>query len=247
LIDSKKIDRIHLTKANLEKYAGIPRYVQGEASSKDAVGVITGLAWTETGGELLSIEAVLVPGKGKVTATGKLGEVMKESVQIAFGFLRSQALSHGVDLNILETHDIQLHVPEGATPKDGPSAGVAIYLSMLSTLLSLNVKSSVAVTGEISLTGRVWPVGGIKEKILAAHRGGIKTVLIPKENLKNLEELPDTIKAALTIIPLAHADEALSYALVGPLAPNQTKDAHREPSLSKEKADVDTDVDTDVE
>ena len=215
LIDSKKIDRLHLTKANLEKYAGIPKYSHGEAGISDSVGVTTGLAWTESAGELLPIEAVLVPGKGKVTATGKLGEVMKESVQIAFGFLRSQALSHGVDLNLLETHDIHIHVPEGATPKDGPSAGMGIYLSMLSALLKLPVKSLLAVTGEISLIGKIWPVGGIKEKVLAAHRAGIKTVLIPKENVKNLEDIPDTIKAAITIIPITHADEATEHALLG--------------------------------
>lgn len=215
MIDSKKIDRLAITKANLEKYAGVSRYTHGEVSESDAVGVSTGLAWTEVGGELLLIEAVLVPGRGKVIATGKLGEVMKESVQTAFSFLRSQAIPLNIDLTLLETRDIHVHVPEAATPKDGPSAGIAIYLAMLSVLLKKPIKSTTAVTGEISLSGKVWPIGGLKEKVLAAHRGGIKVVLIPSGNVKDLENIPDNVKAALSIIPIAYANEAHTYAFDG--------------------------------
>ena len=180
----------------------------------DQVGVTTGLAWTEVGGELLNIEAVKVPGKGKVTATGKLGEVMKESIQAAEFFIKSRAQSYGIDLLELVKHDVHVHVPEGATPKDGPSAGVGMATSIISAITGIEVRRDVAMTGEVTLRGRVLPIGGLKEKLLAAQRGGLTTVLIPKDNEKDLADIPDNVKSSLKIIPVAMVDEALSAALV---------------------------------
>lgn len=215
LIDGQKKDAVNITKSNIQKYSGIPKYLRDKTRKKDHIGVATGMAWTEFGGDTLLIESVLVPGKGKVIPTGKLGDVMKESVHIAFSFLRSHAAAQRIDLSILENHDVHVHVPEGATPKDGPSAGVAIFLSMASTLLNKPLLRSVAMTGEISLTGRVWPVGGIKEKILSAHRDNIPTVLIPKENTHNLEEIPQSVKNNINIVTIDHARQALCYAIEG--------------------------------
>lgn len=212
-IMSQKAMRVRLTKTNLEKYAGIPRYPLGEAELLDAVGVTTALAWTEVGGELLSVEAVILPGKGQIKTTGKLGEVMKESIQAASSFVRSKAVTYGIAPPLFEHRDIHVHVPEGATPKDGPSAGVAMCTSIVSVLTKIPVRGDVAMTGEISLRGRVLPIGGLKEKILAAHRGGIKTVIIPKENMKDLEELPKNVKQELTIVPVMTIDEVLRRAL----------------------------------
>ena len=211
--------KVAVTRRNLEKYAGVRKYRYGEAESEDLVGVVTGLAWTEVGGELLSIESVLLPGKGRVTATGKLGDVMKESVQAAESYVKSRAAAFGIQRGIFEKKDIHVHVPEGATPKDGPSAGVAMVTAIVSVLTGIPVRRDVAMTGEITLRGRVFPIGGLKEKLLAALRGGIKTVLIPKENEKDLAEIPDNVKKGLTIIPVAHADEVLLHALVRPLVP----------------------------
>jgi ATP-dependent Lon protease len=178
------------------------------------VGVTTGLAWTEVGGELLNIEAVKVPGKGKVTATGKLGDVMKESIQAAEFFIKSRAHSYGINLGDLAKHDVHVHVPEGATPKDGPSAGVAMATSIISAITGIEVRRDVAMTGEITLRGRVLPIGGLKEKLLAAQRGGISTVLIPKDNEKDLVDIPENVKGSLNIVPVGMVDEALSTALV---------------------------------
>ncbi|MGL4426970.1 MAG: endopeptidase La [Alphaproteobacteria bacterium] len=215
----KKVDHLKLTKTNLEKYAGIPRYRFEEADLTDLLGITTGLAWTEVGGELLSIEAVMLPGKGKIMTTGKLGEVMQESIQAASSFVRSRAAAYGIKPTLFEKKDIHVHVPEGATPKDGPSAGVAMCTSIVSVLTGIPVKGNVAMTGEISLRGRVLPIGGLKEKLLAAHRGGIKEVLIPEENLKDLEEIPENVKKGLRIIPVAKVDEVLEHALVRKFTP----------------------------
>jgi ATP-dependent Lon protease len=177
------------------------------------------LAWTEVGGEILSIEAVTVPGKGKVTATGKLGDVMKESVQAAESYVKSRAIDYGIKPTLFERKDIHVHVPEGATPKDGPSAGVAMVTSIVSVLTAIPIKRELAMTGEITLRGRVLPIGGLKEKLLAALRAGIKTVLIPSENEKDLAEIPDNVKKGLTIIPVKNVDDVLRLALVSPLTP----------------------------
>ena len=215
----KKSERVAVTRRNLEKYAGVRRFRFGEAESEDLVGVTTGLAWTEVGGELLTIEAVTLPGKGRVTATGKLGDVMKESVQAAESFVKSRSHAFGIRPTIFEKRDIHVHVPEGATPKDGPSAGVGMVTSIVSVLTAIPVKSSVAMTGEITLRGRVLPIGGVKEKLLAALRGGLKTVLIPQDNEKDLAEIPDNVKRGLKIIPVRTVDELLAHALAAPLTP----------------------------
>jgi ATP-dependent Lon protease len=215
----KKTERVAVTRRNLEKYAGVRRFRFGEAESEDLVGVTTGLAWTEVGGELLTIEAVTLPGKGRVTATGKLGDVMKESVQAAESFVKSRSHAFGIMPTVFEKRDIHVHVPEGATPKDGPSAGVAMVTSIVSVLTGIPVKRDIAMTGEITLRGRVLPIGGLKEKLLAALRGGLKTVLIPQENEKDLADIPDNVKRGLKIIPIRTADELLAHALSTPLTP----------------------------
>ncbi len=220
----KKLKRIAVTRKTLKKYAGVQKYRYGVAEREDMVGVTTGLAWTEVGGELLSIEAVTMPGKGAVTLTGQLGDVMKESIQAARSFVRSRALSFGIKTRMFEKQDIHLHLPEGATPKDGPSAGVGMCTSIISVLTGIPVRKDVAMTGEITLRGRVLPIGGLKEKLLAALRGGIKTVLIPKENEKDLEEIPDNVLRDLNIIPVSTVDEVLERALAKPLVPILAKD-----------------------
>ena len=198
----------------LEEFLGVIRFRFGEIEDADQVGVTTGLAWTEVGGELLQVEAVRVPGKGKVSATGKLGDVMKESIQAAEFFIKSRAGSYGIDLEEFAKTDLHVHVPEGATPKDGPSAGVAMVTSIVSAVTGIEVRRDIAMTGEITLRGRVLPIGGLKEKLLAALRGGLKTVLIPKENEKDLAEIPDNVKEGLEIISVGMVDEVLSEALV---------------------------------
>jgi len=215
----KKAERVAVTRRNLEKYAGVRRFRFGEAESEDLVGVTTGLAWTEVGGELLTIEAVTLPGKGRVTATGKLGDVMKESVQAAESYVKSRSFAFGIKPTIFEKKDIHVHVPEGATPKDGPSAGVAMVTSIVSVLTGIAVKRDIAMTGEITLRGRVLPIGGLKEKLLAALRGGLKTVLIPAENEKDLADIPDNVKRGLKIIPVKTVDELLEHALAASLTP----------------------------
>ena len=218
-IVSGNTKKIKLTRKNLGKYAGVRRFRYGEAELEDLVGVVTGLAWTEVGGELLSIESVVMPGKGKIMITGKLGDVMQESVQAARSYVQSRAVAFGIKPTLFDRRDIHVHVPEGATPKDGPSAGVAMATTIVSALTQIPVRKDIAMTGEISLRGRVLPIGGLKEKLLAALRGGITTVLIPKENEKDLAEIPDNVKKGLTIIPVADVDEVLRNALVRPLVP----------------------------
>src|SRR5216684_2548496 len=216
---TKKSERVGVTRRNLDKYAGVRRFRFGEAETEDMVGITTGLAWTEVGGELLTIEAVTVPGKGRVTATGKLGDVMKESVQAAESFVKSRSYGFGIRPAVFEKRDIHVHVPEGATPKDGPSAGVAMVTSIVSVLTGIPVKRDIAMTGEITLRGRVLPIGGLKEKLLAALRGGLKTVLIPLDNEKDLAEIPDNVKRGLKIIAARTVDEVLAHALSAPLIP----------------------------
>ena len=213
-IVSGKEASVTVTPDTIVDYLGVIRFRFGEMEDHDQIGVSTGLAWTEVGGELLNIEAVKVSGKGKVSATGKLGDVMKESIQAAEFFIKSRAQIYGIDLADLAKHDVHVHVPEGATPKDGPSAGVAMATSIISAITGIAIRRDVAMTGEITLRGRVLPIGGLKEKLLAAQRGGLKTVLIPKENEKDLADIPDNVKGALEIVPVAMVDEALSAALV---------------------------------
>src|SRR5450432_2151432 len=215
----RRLKKVTVTRRNLEKYACVRRFRFGEVELEDLVGVTTGLAWTEVGGELLSIEAVTLPGKGRVTATGKLGDVMKESVQAAESYVKSRSYAFGIRPSVFEKRDIHVHVPEGATPKDGPSAGVAMVTSIVSVLTGIAIRRDVAMTGEITLRGRVLPIGGLKEKLLAALRGGLKTVLIPRENEKDLAEIPDNVKKGMTIIPVGTVDELLRHALVSPPVP----------------------------
>lgn len=211
-IVSKKESNIHITVDNLEKYAGISRFKHDEIESQDLIGVATGLAWTEVGGEMLMIEAVVIPGKGNILITGKLGDVMKESVQAAISYIRSKSKKLGIEVDVFEKHDIHLHVPEGATPKDGPSAGITICTAIISAITGKPVKREVAMTGEITLRGRVLSIGGLKEKLLAAHRGGSKVVIIPFDNLKDLEEIPNNIKEGLTIQPVKMVDDVIALA-----------------------------------
>jgi len=218
-IVSGKASSIAITEDNLEDYLGVPKYRHSEIDGTDQVGVVTGLAWTEVGGEFLNIESVTVPGKGRVSSTGKLGDVMKESIQASEYFIKSRAATLGISAEKLQKYDIHVHVPEGATPKDGPSAGVAMITSLVSVLTGIGIRGDVAMTGEITLRGRVLAIGGLKEKLLAAVRGGIKTVLIPQENQKDLAEIPDNVKSALTIIPVSVVDEVLMHALVSQPVP----------------------------
>ena len=202
LLLKKHKGKLSVTSRNLDKYLGVRRFSYGIAEKNNQVGQVTGLAWTEVGGELLTIESVRLPGKGKVTTTGKLGEVMQESIQAALSVVRSRARQLGIPDNFHEKHDLHIHMPEGATPKDGPSAGIAICTAIVSVLTGIPVRCDVAMTGEITLRGEVLPIGGLKEKLLAAHRGGIKLVMIPEENVKDLTEIPDNIKTNLIFIPL---------------------------------------------
>ena len=217
------LDKVKVSLRNLEKFAGVRKFRFGEIESMDLVGVTNGLAWTEVGGEILTIEAVMVPGKGKMIITGKLGEVMQESIQAARSFVQSRSQEFGVKPTIFEKRDIHVHVPEGATPKDGPSAGVGMVTSIVSMLTGIPVSRDVAMTGEITLRGRVLPIGGLKEKLLAALRGGITRVLVPKENEKDLADIPENIKRSLEIVPVTSVEEVLEYALVNPLVPIEWK------------------------
>ncbi len=219
ILSKEKVTSVKVTRRNLGKYAGIRRYRYGEAEADDLVGVTTGLAWTEVGGELLLIEAVMLPGKGRMRMTGKLGDVMQESVEAARSYVHSRAVDFGIKPTVFQNKDIHVHVPEGATPKDGPSAGVAMCTSIVSVLTGIAVKKTVAMTGEISLRGRVMPIGGLKEKLLAALRGGVTTVLIPSENEKDLAEIPDNVKRGLELIVVTTVDDVLEHALAQPLVP----------------------------
>jgi ATP-dependent Lon protease len=213
LVTREKQNKILVAPKNLDKFVGVRRYTYGIAEKKNQVGQVTGLAWTEVGGELLTIEAVTMPGKGKTITTGKLGEVMQESIQAALSVVRNRSARLGVAEDFYQKNDIHVHLPEGATPKDGPSAGIGICTAMISVLTGIPVRADLAMTGEITLRGEVLPIGGLKEKLLAAHRGGIKTVLIPEENVKDLVEIPDNIKNRLEIIPVKWVDQVLEHAL----------------------------------
>ncbi|MBW8789624.1 MAG: endopeptidase La [Rhizobium leguminosarum] len=209
-----KAKSVHVTAANISDYLGVPRFRHGEAEGEDQVGVVTGLAWTEVGGELLTIEGVMMPGKGRMTVTGNLKEVMKESISAAASYVRSRAVDFGIEPPRFDKSDIHVHVPEGATPKDGPSAGVAMATAIVSIMTGIPVDRHVAMTGEITLRGRVLPIGGLKEKLLAALRGGIKKVLIPEENAKDLAEIPDNVKNNMEIIPVSRMGEVIKHALI---------------------------------
>jgi len=212
-----KDQAITVTPDNLHEFAGVQKFRHGLSETEDQIGAVTGLAWTEVGGELLTIETVTVPGKGQAKLTGKLGDVMKESIETAFSFVKARAPSYGIKPSVFQRKDIHIHLPEGATPKDGPSAGIGMVTSIVSTLTGVPIAKDVAMTGEVTLRGRVLPIGGLKEKLLAALRGGIKTVLIPAENEKDLAEVPAAVKDGLNIVPVSHVDEVLRLALTGPL------------------------------
>jgi len=235
LLNKKEEKSISVTPKNLDKYLGVRRFRYGKAEDLDRVGQVTGLAWTEVGGELLTIEAAVVSGKGKLLHTGQLGEVMQESIQAAMTVVRSRAQVLGIDPEFYQKHDVHLHIPEGATPKDGPSAGVGMCTALVSALTKIPVRSDVAMTGEITLRGEVLPIGGLKEKLLAAHRGGIKTVLIPNENEKDLVEIPDNIKGNLEIKPVKWIDEVLQVALTKQPAPAVAADGGPQASSAEEE------------
>jgi ATP-dependent Lon protease len=215
----KKTEKIVVTAENISDYLGVPKFRYGQAELEDQVGVVTGLAWTEVGGELLTIEGVMMPGKGKMTVTGNLRDVMKESISAAASYVRSRAVDFGVEPPLFDRRDIHVHVPEGATPKDGPSAGVAMATAIVSIITGIPVRRDIAMTGEITLRGRVLPIGGLKEKLLAALRGGLKKVLIPEENAKDLADIPDAVKNGLEIVPVARMEEVLQHALISQPTP----------------------------
>jgi ATP-dependent Lon protease len=209
-----KTKAVEVGPEKLEEYLGVKRFKYGLAEAEDQVGVVTGLAWTSVGGDLLQIEALKLPGKGRMKTTGKLGDVMKESIEAASSYVRSISPEIGVKPPKFETIDIHVHVPEGATPKDGPSAGLAMVTSIVSVLTGIAVRKDIAMTGEVTLRGNALAIGGLKEKLLAALRGGIKTVLIPQENAKDLADIPENVKQGLQIIPVSHVREVLKLALV---------------------------------
>jgi ATP-dependent Lon protease len=241
MISKKK--SVKVTEKSLEEFLGVPKYRYGEIESDDQVGIVTGLAWTDVGGELLTIEGVMMPGKGKMTVTGNLRDVMKESISAAASYVRSRAVGFGIEPPLFDRRDIHVHVPEGATPKDGPSAGVAMATAIVSTMTGIPVRHDVAMTGEITLRGRVLPIGGLKEKLLAASRGGMKTVLIPEENAKDLVEISESIKKGLEILPVSRMDEVLARALTRkpePIEWDEEKAKPTETSVTTEPA-VETD------
>jgi len=209
-----KTKTITVTAKVVEEYLGAPKYRYGETDTEDQVGVVTGLAWTEVGGELLTIEGVMMPGKGKMTVTGNLKDVMRESISAAASYVRSRAIDFGIEPPLFDRRDIHVHVPEAATPKDGPSAGIAMATAIVSVMTGIPVRRDIAMTGEITLRGRVLPIGGLKEKLLAALRGGVKKVLIPEENVKDLAEIPANVKNGLEIVPVSRMDEVVKHALL---------------------------------
>ncbi len=230
----KKAEKVELTPENVSDFLGVRKYRYGIGEEEDQIGAVTGLAWTEVGGELLTIEAVTVPGKGQIKTTGKLGEVMQELIQAAMSFVKARSPSFGVKPSLFARKDIHVHLPEGAVPKDGPSAGIGMVTAMISTLTGIPVRRDVAMTGEVTLRGRVLPIGGLKEKLLAALRGGITTVLIPSENEKDLAEIPESVKENLDIITVSHVDEVLAHAMTEPMQPIEWTDADEhaaEPAL----------------
>ncbi len=209
-----KAKSVAVTADNLADFLGVFKYRFGMAEEEDQVGAVTGLAWTEVGGELLTIEGVMMPGKGRMTVTGNLKDVMKESISAAASYVRSRAVDFGIEPPLFDRRDIHVHVPEGATPKDGPSAGIAMATAIISTMTGIPVHRDIAMTGEVTLRGRVLPIGGLKEKLLAALRGGLKKVLIPEENAKDLADLPANVRNALEIVPVARMEDVLKHALV---------------------------------
>jgi len=218
ILTTKK-KQIVISAENVADFLGPPKYRFGEIEADDQVGLVTGLAWTEVGGELLTIEGVMMPGKGRMTVTGNLRDVMKESISAAASYVRSRAVDFGIEPPLFDKRDIHVHVPEGATPKDGPSAGVAMATVIVSMLTGIPVRHDIAMTGEVTLRGRALPIGGLKEKLLAALRGGIKKVLIPEDNVKDLVEIPDSVKSGLEIVPVSRMEEVLKHALVRQPAP----------------------------
>jgi ATP-dependent Lon protease len=206
--------KVKITSKLMSKYLGVPKFRHGETEGRDEIGLCIGLAWTEVGGELLSIESSLMKGTGKLVMTGKLGDVMQESVQAALTYVRARAEKFGIDENFYKETDVHVHVPEGAIPKDGPSAGIAVATSIASAFMKRKVRGDLAMTGEITLRGRVLPIGGLKEKLLAAHRGNLKTVIIPKDNEKDLADVPANVLKALEIVSVDHMDEVMKVALV---------------------------------
>jgi ATP-dependent Lon protease len=238
----KKTAAISVTSKNLEKYQGVRRFDYGRAEEQNEIGLVTGLAWTEVGGDLLQIEVSLVPGKGGMTLTGQLGDVMKESASAALSVVRSRAESLGIDTDFLQKQDVHLHVPDGATPKDGPSAGIAMATALVSTLTKNPVRANVAMTGEITLRGRVSAIGGLKEKLLAAIRGGITTVIIPEENRKDLADIPANVTQGMKIVPVRWIDEVLDLALERPLSPAASGGGEKLPVRESEKAPAQPDV-----
>ncbi|WP_170398470.1 endopeptidase La [Ruegeria arenilitoris] len=235
-IIKKEADSITVTPDNLDEFLGVPKYRYGLAEQDDQVGVVTGLAWTSVGGDLLQIEALKLPGKGRMKTTGKLGDVMKESIDAASSYVRSISPQIGVKPPKFDTLDIHVHVPDGATPKDGPSAGLAMVTSIVSVLTGIPVRKDIAMTGEVSLRGNAMPIGGLKEKLLAALRGGIKTVLIPEENEKDLAEIPGNVKEGLEIIPVTHVSEVLKHALISEPEPVEWDEAAEEAAAAAAKA-----------
>ena len=232
----KEVDKVVVTPENLGDFLGVPKHRYGLAEEEDQIGVVTGLAYTSVGGELLQIEALRLPGKGRMKTTGKLGDVMKESIDAASSFVRSISPRIGVKPPKFDTLDIHVHVPEGATPKDGPSAGLAMVTSIVSVLTQIPVRKDIAMTGEVTLRGNALPIGGLKEKLLAALRGGIKTVLIPAENEKDLVEIPDNVTKGLTIIPVRHVNEVLEHALVRKPDPVEWDEAAQEAADAEHRA-----------
>jgi ATP-dependent Lon protease len=219
---------VQVTVKSLPDYLGVPKFRYGSVETEDQVGVVTGLAWTEVGGELLTIEAVMMPGKGRMTVTGNLRDVMKESISAAASYVRSRSIDFGLKPPVFDKRDVHVHVPEGATPKDGPSAGIAMATTIVSVMTGIPVRKDIAMTGEVTLRGRVLPIGGLKEKLLAALRGGLKTVLIPQENAKDLVEIPDNVKSGLEIIPVSQMNEVLKHALISqpqPIVWEEAEDA----------------------
>jgi ATP-dependent Lon protease len=236
---TSKQKSVDVTAENLADYVGVPKHRHGEIEAEDMVGMVTGLAWTDVGGELLTIEGVMMPGKGRMTVTGNLRDVMKESISAAASYVRSRAVAFGIEPPLFDRRDIHVHVPEGATPKDGPSAGVAMVTAIVSVMTGIPVRRDLAMTGEITLRGRVLPIGGLKEKLLAALRGGMRTVLIPAENAKDLVEIPDSVKSGMEIIPVHRMDEVLARALTRKPEPIEWDETGVKPVPAPEAVEVD--------
>jgi ATP-dependent Lon protease len=243
ILTSKRVKKVTVTRTNIEKYLGVKKFRYGLAESYDQVGQVTGLAWTSVGGELLTIEASMMQGKGKTLHTGQLGEVMQESIHAAMTVVRSRAKSFGIPDDFYDKNDFHVHVPEGATPKDGPSAGIGMCTALVSAITQIPVRADVAMTGEITLRGTVLPIGGLKEKLLAAHRGGIKHVIIPEENRKDLTEIPDNVLRKLTIHPVNTIEQVLELALQrSPLVDSPSKEAEITEPVKSVKKNVNNDL-----